>query len=231
MSITPHRIGGSRFVTVAGYSRQTKRKASVMTTIVVQAGALRDLLTGCLLSVGKDYALPVLTMVQLRAAGGSLRAACTDRYSLVRGEVKATIEGEDVEVLVPAELASRIVKLTPKAPRFGAEAWSATLTVEYSVAALPATLTGRWLDGTVVAGDLGVGAFPKVDALFPEGEPVPTGEVMFNPAKLAALSKLPRAHNLAPLQLTFHNRGMAVLTVEHDSVEWNALLMPVRVNA
>lgn len=202
--------------------------------VTMGAQDARDLLAGALLAVSKDKAVPALCGVQVTAETDRVTVRATDRYVAVRGSVKCDVGDGVGAVMVPAELVARIVKATPKpmGRTWDAAAWPVTFTFDVGTR----ILTARWLDGSSVAGECpDVSSFPRMDALFPAADAVHPGVGAFAvaPRLLVALSKLPSSSKQAPLRFRFGGSETkpALVTVDHDTVTWDALVMPCRISA
>lgn len=198
---------------------------------------LRDALTACMLSAGKDDTLPVLETVQIQKLDRTLIVRSTDRYRLTR--VTITLDPEDMPspdwtVLVATADVKRIIASLPKSRR--------------NVSPVPVALSwledgGRDYAGCAVhglsvdTGEMGArvqsfeGDFPKVDMLFPadDTDTVEMGEMGFRPAQLIDLCKMPGRRKDERVALRFRGDGKGAVSVwGDDMVRYEHLIMPVR---
>lgn len=204
---------------------------------MVAAGHLRDALSACMLSVGKDATLPTLTTVQIEKRAGELIVRSTDRYRLTRVTIAldaGDMPSPDWTVLVASEDVKRILSAIPK-PRT-------------NVHAVPVTL--EWLDdaghdlaGHAVHGlsvDTGAGGmrvqafegdYPRMDNLIPsdDTDTVEMGEIRLDPKRLADLCKMPGRGKFDSVSLRLRGDGKGVVSVWGDeTIRYEHLLMPCR---
>ena len=198
----------------------------------IPAGVLRDMLAGALVAAGKDKTMPTICAVRIEWSTVPLptvTVTSTDRYRLAVGEWSLSdsddashVDG-DGAVLMPADMATALVKSLPKSS--GRIGWErATLTVSDGV--ITVTWPGGSLTGVVVDGD-----FPKWRSLIPSSDDSEgTVNISFDPKYLSDVSKIPHGKG-DPVKWTFRGatRPAVARYGPHHGVEWLYLLMPVRL--
>lgn len=205
--------------------------------VMVTANHLRDALTACMLSVGKDATLPTLMTVQIEKRAGELVFRSTDRFRLTR--VTVTLDAGDMPspdwtVLVASEDVKRILSAIPKG----------------HVHAVPVAL--EWLDDagrdfgghavhglSVDTGETGMrvqaydGDYPRMDNLVPsdDTDTVEMGEVRFDPKRLADLCKMPGRLKTDSVSLRLRGDGKGAISVwGDDTIRFEHMIMPHRKN-
>jgi DNA polymerase III sliding clamp (beta) subunit (PCNA family) len=182
----------------------------------IEGGLLLELLEGVSTHAGRDKHLPTLNAVEVEGGGGLLIARATDRYRLIEGGARA-LEGSLDKVLLSLEDTKRIIALLKahKAHRIGLNRIGNALTVS----ALGDSVTFTLREGT----------FPPTSELFTksEGEPVAVEGVAFNPAFFTDYAKI--AGKGAAIKLYFTGEGKPMrVRITSDTINWRALLMPMR---
>jgi len=182
----------------------------------IEGGLLLELLEGVSTHAGRDKHLPTLNAVEVEGGGGLLIARATDRYRLIEGGARA-LEGSLDKALLSLEDTKRIIALLKahKAHRIGLNRIGNALTVS----ALGDSLTVTLLEGT----------FPPTAHLFSEseGDPVAVEGVAFNPAFFTDYAKI--AGKGAAIKLYFTGEGKPMrVRITSDTINWKALLMPMR---
>lgn len=217
--------------------------------VELSAVALRDALGACLLSVGRDDTLPVLTTVHVVSDGSTVTFTSTDRFRLTRVSVPTVADagtGPAFDVLVVADDVKRLVtaiKETAKMAERNRLKSGAQLAVEGD------RLVLRDWYGGVTSGRTFEGEFPRVDSIIdglsvPDEHTEPTAHtVAFNPAFMADLCKMPgrlrggrRSVADGPVKLSFPGGPdkPCVSRWSHcddDAVEFVHVIMPVRLPA
>jgi DNA polymerase III sliding clamp (beta) subunit (PCNA family) len=195
----------------------TITKESTLESITVKSADIAALLTGA--SVAEDkgkMAIDSLAAVYLSATGGTITAAATDRYRLIAGELAG--EGE----LAPSAIRLLDVKNILAAIKSDKVAREITFTRagdSLSVA----------IGGTSLTIQLGTGVFPPYKHLIPS-ESVAIEGIAFNPSFMADFAKVPCSNMAgAMIAATFAGERKPIkVTIPHDSIKWEALLMPMR---
>jgi DNA polymerase III sliding clamp (beta) subunit (PCNA family) len=187
-----------------------------LNNIEVAGELLLELLEGVSSHAGRDKSLPVLNAVEVEGGGGLLIARATDRYRLIEGGARA-LEGSLDKALISLEDIKRIITLLKahKAHLIGLNRISNALTVS----ALGDSLTVTLLEGT----------FPPTSELFAkcEGDPVAVEGVAFNPVFFTDYAKI--AGKGAGIKLYFTGEGKPIrVRITSDTINWRALLMPMR---
>jgi len=187
-----------------------------LNALEIEGGLLLELLEGVSTHAGRDKSLPTLNAVEVEGGGGLLIARATDRYRLIEGGARA-LEGSLDKALLSLEDTKRIITLLKahKAHRIGLNRIANALTVS----ALGDSLTVTLLEGT----------FPPTAHLFSEseGDPVAIEGVAFNPAFFTDYAKI--AGKGAGVKVYFTGEGKPMrVRITSDTINWRALLMPMR---
>lgn len=203
--------------------------APVVTKTEVDAYSLRDALTACLLSVGKDVTRPVLTQVCVEKRGGSIVLTSTDSYRLTEATVQATdASADDWSILLSTDDAKRVQSSLPKRNgrslpldvtiALDGDSWHTFSTRETQVRVSCDAPGARSAHSN----------FPKCEKLFP----TETGEVAsirFDPASMIDLCKMPGRNKREAVHLEFVSELKAFVSKwEGDGVAYRHLIMPVR---
>jgi DNA polymerase III sliding clamp (beta) subunit (PCNA family) len=195
----------------------TITRESTLQTITAKAGDIADLLTGASVAADKGKnAVDSLAAVYLSATGGTITAAASDRYRLIAGEMAG--EGE----LAPSAIRLGDVKNILAAIK--SEKVSSEITFTRAADSLSVAI-----GGTSLTIQLGTGVFPPYKHLVPS-ESVAVEGISFNPAFMADFNKVP-CSNMAGTMLTMEfsgDRKPIKVTIPHDTITWEALLMPMR---
>lgn len=190
---------------------------SVSDTVEIKSSLLVQLLEGASTHAGKDKSLPTLNAVNLAGEGGYLIATATDRYRLIEGK----IELESGQGLTPSLVSLADVKriITLVKDNKANQATFNRIGDLLTVSVLEGSITVQLLDGT----------FPPTQELFAksEGEPVAIEGVAFNPAFFADYVKIAGKGEAVKLYFTGEGKPIRV-RLTSKSVDWRALLMPMR---
>ena len=187
-----------------------------LNALELEGALLLELLEGVSSHAGRDKSLPTLNAVEVEGGGGLFTARATDRYRLIEGGARA-LEGSLDKALVSLDDTKRIIALLKahKAHRIGLNRIANALTVS----ALGDSLTVTLLEGT----------FPPTSELFnkSEGEPVAIEGVAFNPVFFTDYAKI--AGKGAAIKVYFTGEGKPMrVRITSDTINWRALLMPMR---
>jgi hypothetical protein len=196
----------------------TITRESTLQTITAKAGDIADLLTGASVAADKGKnAVDTLAAVYLSATGGTITAAASDRYRLIAGEMA----GEGESELAPSAIRLGDVKNILAAIKSDKVAGEVTFT-------RAADSLSVAIGGTSLTIQLGSGVFPPYKHLIPS-EIVAVEGISFNPAYMADFAKVP-CSNMAGTMLTMEFSGERKpirVTIPHDKITWEALLMPM----
>jgi DNA polymerase III sliding clamp (beta) subunit (PCNA family) len=195
----------------------TITRESTLESITVKSADIAALLTGAAVAADKGkYALDSLAAVYLSATGGTITAAASDRYRLVAGELYG--EGE----LAPSAIGLLDVKNILAAIKSEKAAREITFT-------RAGNSLGVAIGGTSLTIQLGTGKFPPYKHLIPS-ESVAIEGIAFNPSFMADFAKVPCSNMAgAMISATFAGELKPIkVTIPHDSIKWEALLMPMR---
>jgi DNA polymerase III sliding clamp (beta) subunit (PCNA family) len=188
-------------------------------TLTISAGDLADLLSGASVAMdkGKD-SISRLGSVYLSATGGKVIAKASDRYRLIAGEIALAGESELGECQIRANDVKNILA-TIKANKVAGEITLTRVGDSLSVA----------IGGTSLSVYLGGETFPPYEHLL-VGESVPVAGISFNATYMADFGKVPCSHKGGQLVVEFMGDSKPIkVTIPHDKITWNALLMPMRV--
>jgi DNA polymerase III sliding clamp (beta) subunit (PCNA family) len=188
-------------------------------TLTIGAGDLADLLLGASVAMdkGKD-SISRLGSVYLSASGGKVIAKASDRYRLIVGEITLAGESELGELQIRANDVKNILA-TIKANKIAGEITLTRVGDSLSVA----------IGGTSLSVYLGGETFPPYEHLL-AGESVPVAGISFNATYMADFGKVPCSHKGGQLVVEFMGDNKPIkVTIPHNKIIWNALLMPMRV--
>lgn len=184
--------------------------------IEVEGGQLLTLLEGVSSHASKDKSLPVLNAVEVEGEGGLFTARATDRYRLIEGQARA-LEGRLDKSLISLDDIKRII----------------TLAKEHKANRINITRLGNAITVSSLGDSINLvlreGTFPPTQQLFTdsEGEPSPIVSVAFNPAFMADYAKIAGKGEAVKIYFTGENKPIRV-RITGDTINWRALLMPMR---
>ena len=183
----------------------------------VEGESLRELLEGALTHTHKDKSLPALHAVMLEGEGGYLTARATDRYRLIVGKIEV-LEGELTSSLVSVTDIKRIVALSKES--------KISNKVSFNLVGdlLTVSVNGNSLTLTLVDANYP----PSFDALLNKERRAELGEINFNPAFMADYAKIAGKGNAVRVEFMGEGKPM-MIHLPITKVEWQALLMPMRV--
>jgi len=197
----------------------TITRESTLQTVTAKAGDIADLLTGASVAADKGKnAVDSLAAVYLSATGGTITAAASDRYRLIAGEMA----GEGESELAPSAI--RLGDLKNILAAIKSEKVSGEITFTRAADSLSVAI-----GGTSLTIQLGSGVFPPYKHLIPN-EIVAVEGISFNPAYMADFNKVP-CSNMRGTMLTMEfsgDRKPIKVTIPHDKITWEAILMPMR---
>ena len=188
-------------------------------TLTINAATLDDLLLGAIVAADKSKsAMPRLSAIYLTAANGIITATATDRYRLISGEVAG--EGTLSETMIRLEDAKRITAAIKAIKRLG----DITLDRVGDMLTVRINRSGDTL--TITAG---YDTFPPYKHLL-SGDPVAISELRLDVELLASFAKVP--NNGGGQHFTFTgDRKPIHVSINHETIKWYALLMPMKTNA
>jgi DNA polymerase III sliding clamp (beta) subunit (PCNA family) len=193
--------------------------ATKLDTLTINAATLDDLLLGAIVAADKGKsALPKLSAIYLTAANGIITATATDRYRLIAGEV--TGDGTLSETMIRLDDAKRITAAIKAIKRLG----DVTLDRVGDMLTVRINRSGDTL--TITAG---YDTFPPYKHLL-GGDPVAISELRLDVDLLASFAKVPSNGGGHHFTFTGDRRPVHV-AINHESIKWYALLMPMKTNA
>lgn len=186
-------------------------------TLTVKASDFNDLLLGVSVAMDKGKnATDNLASIYLVANGDSyLTGYASDRYRLIEGKFEIA-GGSLQECQIRANDVKNILA-TIKANKVAGEI---TLTRAGDTLSLA-------IGSTSLNVILGGGTFPPFEHLF-ANEPNPIDRIMLNPTYLASFDKVP-ASDQGNTFIFYGDRKPVGVTINHKSIIWRALLMPMRI--
>jgi DNA polymerase III sliding clamp (beta) subunit (PCNA family) len=188
-------------------------------TLTINAATLDDLLLGAIVAADKSKsAMPRLSAIYLTAANGIITATATDRYRLISGEVAG--EGTLSETMIRLEDAKRITAAIKAIKRLG----DITLDRVGDMLTVRINRSGDTL--TITAG---YDTFPPYKHLL-GGDPVAISELRLDVELLASFAKVPNSGGGQHFTFTGDRKPVHV-SINHETIKWYALLMPMKTNA
>ena len=202
--------------TVQENKSQITDKGESLNALEIEGALLLELLEGVSTHAGRDKSLPTLNAVEIEGGGGLFIARATDRYRLIEGGARA-LEGSLDKAFISLDDIKRIITLAKahKPNRVALNRLGDSLTVS----SLGDSLTVSLLGGT----------FPPTAHLFEasEGESKPIEGVAFNPAYFTDYAKIAGKGQAVKVYFTGEGKPMRV-RITSDTINWRALLMPMR---
>lgn len=193
--------------------------ATKLDTLTISAATLDDLLLGAIVAADKGKnSLPKLSAIYLTAGDGIVTATATDRYRLIAGEV--TGDGTLSETMIRLDDAKRITAAIKAIKRLG----DVTLDRVGDMLTVRINRSGDTL--TITAG---YDTFPPYKHLL-GGDPVAISELRLDVDLLASFAKVPSNGGGHHFTFTGDRRPVHV-AINHESIKWYALLMPMKTNA
>ena len=201
----------------------TATTSTELSTATVKLGDLSDLLNGAITHAHAKNDLPVLNTVRLEATGIHLTATATDRYRLIHGAIALETSGETLPAsLVALADVKRIVALLKGE---GARMNSLPVTISHAGDMLSVSVRGNAITVSLVAG-----TYPPFEPYLDGTAPTVAQEVVsLNPLFFADYAKI--AGKGKPVSIHFNgaNKPMRIIFESGNSVEWRAILMPMRI--
>jgi DNA polymerase III sliding clamp (beta) subunit (PCNA family) len=187
--------------------------------LTVKAIAVIELLEGSITHAAKGKDAPhALNSVQLLGGAGGLIARATDRYRLIEGKIEGEGEGHLDHTLISLDDIKRLIDLV-KANKVALVTFNRIGDL-LTISAAGSSLTLNVLNAN----------YPNTfaDLFAKTSESVATDKANFNPAFFADYAKIAGKGNAVSITFTGENKPMAI-GVKGNSVEWRALLMPMRI--
>lgn len=207
---------------MTGNKIETTGAGESLNALEVEGGLLLELLEGVSTHAGRDKSLPTLNAVEVEGGGGLFIARATDRYRLIEGGARA-LEGSLDKALISLDDTKRIIALAKEDSKNYGRALG-LISLNRIGNALTVSAGGNSLTVTLLEG-----TFPPTDHLFTagEGKPKPIEGVAFNPVFFADYAKI--AGKGAAIKVYFTGEGKPMrIRITSDTINWRALLMPMR---
>jgi len=196
--------------------------------VAVKANDLLDLITGAAIAAHSKSDLESLNGVRLESKGGKLTAFATDRYRLIVGELAGEGEGELSNSLIPLTDIKRIITALKALSKVDLSREVVSLTRAGDI--LTVAIKGSTLSVNIPEGQTP----PPYEHLF-TGEPAAISEIQLNADYLAAFSKVPSSGGGQLFTFTGADTVSGKVRVKpikvkinHDTINWRGLLMPMR---
>lgn len=201
----------------------TATTSTELSTATVKLGDLSDLLTGAMTHAHAKNDLPVLNTVRLEATGIHLTATATDRYRLINGAIALETSGETLPAsLVALADVKRIVALLKGE---GARMNSLPVTISHAGDMLSVSVRGNAITVSLVSG-----TYPPFEPYLDGTAPLVGQEVAsLNPAFFADYAKIVGKGKPVSIHFGGANKPMRIIFESDNSVEWRAILMPMRI--
>lgn len=196
---------------------------TVVPTFTMRASQLRDALH-VHVAAGRDDTLPTLTGVHVSWSDGEpVVFAATDRYRLAVATTEAKGAGDGTFLMCRKD-AIELIKLLPK-PKRGVPDPEVTVTVTKEHVTFFMVHDGSTMSREYLTL---IGEYPKYKTLM-NVEAKATENIAWNPVFMADVAKLPMERNL-PVKWTFAGPTRPMIgTWACQGIEWEYLLMPVRL--
>ena len=198
---------------------ETNTKEKTIVTVTASASLFRDLIAGALTHAGKDESLSRLCGIYIGREEGKILAVATDRYRLIEGKIESEGEGESKPVRLAYGDAKALSSALAKVKRERAGITLAGDIVSVTVAGSTYTYTAHLDD------------LPPYRHLFDEMDrpPVDFPHLSVNPSFFADYAKIiGKRGSVVVRQYGAHKPYHIQLT--DTTVEWRAMLMPMRVS-
>ena len=201
----------------------TSTTSTELSTATVKLGDLTELLTGAMTHAHAKSDLPVLNTVRVEATGLHLTATATDRYRLINGAIALETSGE---TLPPSLIAlSDVKRILALLKGEGARMDSLPVTISHAGDMVSVSTRGNAVTVTLVQG-----TYPPFEQYLDGSAPAVASDVAsFNPAFFADYAKIAGKGKPVTVQFTGNGKPMRILIDNSNSVEWRALLMPMRI--
>ena len=188
-------------------------------TLTINAATLDDLLLGAIVAADKGKnSLPKLSAIYLTAANGIVTATATDRYRLIAGEVAG--EGTLSETMIRLDDAKRITAAIKAIKRLG----DVTLDRVGDMLTVRINRSGDTL--TITAG---YDTFPPYKQLLAYDASA-ISELRLDVDLLASFVKVPTNGGGQHFIFTGDRKPIRII-INHETITWYALLMPMKTNA
>jgi DNA polymerase III sliding clamp (beta) subunit (PCNA family) len=188
-------------------------------TLTINAATLDDLLLGAIVAADKGKnSLPKLSAIYLSAGDGIVTATATDRYRLIAGEVAG--EGTLSETMIRLDDAKRITAAIKAIKRLG----DITLDRVGDMLTVRINRSGDTL--TITAG---YDTFPPYKQLLAYDASA-ISELRLDVELLASFAKVPNSGGGQHFTFTGDRKPIRI-TINHETIKWYALLMPMKTNA
>jgi DNA polymerase III sliding clamp (beta) subunit (PCNA family) len=193
--------------------------ATKLDTLTINAATLDDLLLGAIVAADKGKsALPKLSAIYLSADDGIVTVTATDRYRLIAGEVAG--EGTLSETMIRLDDAKRITAAIKAIKRLG----DITLDRVGDMLTVRINRSGDTL--TITAG---YDTFPPYKQLLAYDASA-ISELRLDVELLASFAKVPTNGGGQHFIFTGDRKPIRI-TINHETIKWYALLMPMKTNA
>lgn len=192
-------------------------KEKAITSVTVSGSDFRDLIAGALTHASKDETLARLHGVYLGREEGRVIAIATDRYRLIEGKIESEGEGESKPIRLAYGDAKALSSALSKVKRE-----KVTLTLAGDIVSV--TVAGSTYTYTAHLDEL-----PPYRHLFEvSGDPVAFPAFSINPSFFADYGKIIGKSAGVIVRQWGENKPYHI-EIKGTTVEWRAMLMPVRI--
>lgn len=194
-----------------------------LTSIEISASTALDLFAGAAVIADNKQSknLPVLYSVYLSAADSRLTLKASDRYRLIVGDTDATISGRITDAAISLPDTQRLIKFVKDSSKHNG--FNLFLTIAGNM--LTATIGS---DSLTLPVELGITTplnNESVDKLL--NAPMESvAEIGVSAAYIASFNKVPGDNGR--LGLKFRGNKQIQIEISHATIQWTALLMPMR---
>ena len=198
---------------------ETSIKEKSIVTVTASASLFRDLIAGSLTHAGRDESLPRLCGIYIGREEGKIVAVATDRYRLIEGKIESEGEGESKPVRLAYGDAKALSSALAKVKRERVEITLAGDIVSVTVAGSTYTYTAHLDD------------LPPYRHFFDELDlpPVAFPHLSVNPSYFSDYGKIIGKRGSVVVRQYGANKPYHIQLTD-TTVEWRAMLMPMRVS-
>jgi DNA polymerase III sliding clamp (beta) subunit (PCNA family) len=198
---------------------ETSIKEKTIVTVTASASLFRDLIAGSLTHAGRDESLPRLCGIYIGREEGKMIAVATDRFRLIEGKIESEGEGESKPVRLAYGDAKALSSALAKVKRERVEITLAGDIVSVTVSGSTYTYTAHLDD------------LPPYRHLFDEMDrpPVDFPHLSVNPFYFSDYGKIIGKRGSVIVRQYGANKPYHIQLTD-TTVEWRAMLMPMRVS-
>jgi DNA polymerase III sliding clamp (beta) subunit (PCNA family) len=186
--------------------------------VEIAGEVLLELLEGASLHASKDKGLRALNSVQIEGSGGDLVVRATDRYRLIEGSARY-LDGKIEPSLIALDDVKKIITLV--------KSHKSNL---INIARIGDGLTVSALGNAITVTLLDANYPDFTDILSKSAGDGEASSITFNPAFMADYAKIAGKNQPVTLEWSGEQKPLRV-KIAHNTIDWKALVMPMRVRA